>query len=352
MENMYRDSSASSMPRGHVLLVSPLTFSYHISIISTLQTMGYEVTWWDERASSAVWYKIALRLLPNITKLWSERHFLAKLHQLTPTSITHILVVKGEGLSKRVACKIRDFFPNASMGLYLWDGVKNVNGAMRISAIFDSVSTFDPVDSKNFGWVNRPLFWRHDSMLSGNNASLKFDWSFIGTVHSDRHRVISKLRQSGSPDSKNFVFCYFQSRSMLLGRMIFDPTLWSAPSGTLSTKPMSVSDVAQILKCSKAVIDVEHPRQHGLTMRTIETLIAGKKLVTTNNNIIENDLYHPSRVHVIDRFNPVIPQYFLDLPFLPIPESLKEKYSCGQWAHELLSTQDTAKIEKNNIRNH
>ena len=308
--------------------------------------MGYEVTWWDERASSATWYKLALRLFPALTVRWSERVFRDRLQHLSANQITHVLVIKGEGLSKRIALDIREKLSSASMGLYLWDGVENVRGVSKILLAFDSVASFDPVDAKNFGWVYRPLFGRNISAANKNVGSSLFDWCFIGTVHSDRHRVIHRLRQRYGSSCKNFVFCYFQSPLMLLIRRLLDWTLWVAPKGTLSTKSMSAADVAQIVECTTAVLDVEHPRQRGFTMRTIETLLAGKKLVTTNKYILDSDLYHISRVCVINRNAPEISDEFLSQPYLPVPESLRHYYSCEGWAAELLSLQDAAKASQ------
>jgi hypothetical protein len=133
---------------------------------------------------------------------------------------------------------------------------------------------------------------------------------------------------------------------MLLLRRLLDWTLWLAPKGTLSTKPMTPIEVAQIVECSGAVLDVEHPRQRGFTMRTIETLLAGKKLVTTNANILESDLHHPSRVCVINRQKPEISSEFLDIPYLPVPDSIRSYYSCEGWATELLSLQDAGSNDR------
>jgi hypothetical protein len=343
---MHSNDSAEGAPvkqRGHVLLVSPLTFSYHISISETLRSMGYAVTWWDERASSATWYKLALRLFPAATVRWSEQSFLKRARQLDPGSISHVLVIKGEGLSRRVVCEMRDTFASASMGLYLWDGVENVKGVSDIVTAFDSVATFDPVDAKTFGWRYRPLFGRNIATSRAAPDSIQFDWCFIGTIHSDRHRVIHRLRQRQGPQVRSFVFAYFQSPLMLFMRRLADWTLWSAPKGSLSTKSMSSAEVARHVERSRAVLDVEHPRQRGLTMRTIETLLAGKKLVTTNKYILSNDLYDPSRVHIISRTVPEIPAEFLERAYLPIPDSLRASYSCAGWVSELLDIQDVAR---------
>jgi hypothetical protein len=305
--------------------------------------MGYMVTWWDERASSATLYKLALRLFPVWTVRWSERSFLKRLSQLDPASISHVLVIKGEGLSKLVAVRIRETLYQASIGLYLWDGVENVNGVSNILAAFDSVATFDPKDAKAFGWTYRPLFWRNISVDDGVPRAALFNWCFIGTIHSDRHRVIHRLREHEGQHGRNFVFAYFQSPLVLFMRRLIDWTLWLAPKASLSTKAMTAAEVAQVVACSKAVLDVEHPRQRGFTMRTIETLLAGKKLVTTNKHILTSNLYHPSRVHVISRANPEIPTPFLEQPYLDISDELRNYYSCEGWISELLELQDAAK---------
>lgn len=337
------ETMVQSKSRGHILLVSPLTFSYHLSISATLRSMGYDVTWWDDRASSATWYKLALRLFPAMTVRLSERSFRERLQQLDPNVFTHVLVIKGEGMSPRIVREMREKLPSASMGFYLWDGVENVKGVLNRLMDFDSVATFDPVDAKAFGWTYRPLFGRNIPTGPKNVGAMHFEWCFIGTIHSDRHRVIHRLRQRYGASTKNFVFCYFQSPLMLFMRRLWDWTLWLAPKGTLSTKPMSATDVAQIVDCSGAVLDVEHPRQRGFTMRTIETLLAGKKLVTTNELILASDLYHPSRICVINRSNPEITADFLDQPYLPVAGTLRNHYSCEGWAAELLALQEAAK---------
>jgi hypothetical protein len=336
--------------RGHVLLVSPLTFSYHLYISETLCSMGYAVTWWDDRAICSTWYKLALRLFPATTVRWSERFFLDRLNQLDTTAISHVLVIKGEGLSRKVVFKIREVLSSASMGLYLWDSVQNVKGVTNILPAFDSVATFDQQDARDFGWAYRPLFWRNISGDKYVPGSTHYDWCFIGTIHSDRHRVIHRLRLRGNQQNRSFVFAYFQSPLILLIRLLGDWTLWFAPKGTLSTKPMSAAEVAQKVACSRAVLDVEHPLQRGFTMRTIETLLAGKKLVTTNRHIFNSNLYHPSRVYVIRRENPEIPVRFLEQPYVGIPEVLKRYYSCQGWASELIELQEAEKKRKINSR--
>lgn len=330
----------------HVLLVSPLTFSYHETICDALRNSGHQVTWWNDRAGTGVLYKLALRVFPRITKHLSARHYLQLLRRLDQSAITDVLVIKGEGLSRSVLDAIRDALPQASMGLYLWDGLENVPGVLQLAEAFDSVSTFDPHDAATRGWFFRPLFARQIAVAPTRAiAPPKFDWCFVGTLHSDRHRVITALRKR-TPKGRSFVFGYLPGRLLYVLRHFADPTLWSAPKGSLSTHSMSAKDVAAIVSTSRAVLDIEHPRQRGLTMRTIETLLAGKKLVTTNILVTASDLFHPSRVQVIDRKHPTISQDFVDMPFLPVPEEIAATYSCAAWIRPLLRHQQEAQHAK------
>lgn len=331
-------SAGGESKRGSgILLICARLFSYHERIGACLESMGYTVTWWDPRPSVGTAYRIALRLAPHTVSALSASSFEAKLRQLDAAAIEHVLVVKGEGLSPRAVSALRRRLPHARMTLYLWDGLDNARGSTAIAPHFDSVSTFDPVDAVEHGWAYRPLFADAGSHgpLARNGPAL-YDCAFIGTMHSDRHRVLSRVR-AAHPTWRIFAFCYFQSRFMLGVRMCLDPTLWRAPKGTLGTKTLDRSEVDAVFNQSRVTLDIEHPGQRGLTMRTIETLLAGRKLVTTNRLVLSSDLYHPSRVCVIDRNRPRISDEFLAQQFEPLDDAIRRRYTLRCWAEEVLS---------------
>ena len=331
--------SEAVKPTPRVLLVAPLTFSYHVSICDALRQIGFDPTWWNDKASTSTFYKIALRLLPRLTRLITEKHFIDQIDRMPAGSVDHVILIKAEGLNARVVRYLRERHSSATLGLHLWDGMENVKGIGEIVPLADAVSSFDPVDARENGWNYRPLFARKVAITAMDQASKDFDWCFVGTIHSDRHRVISRLRRVSGGAEHSFVFAYFQSPLVLRIRKIFDWTLWSAPSGTLSTTPMPAADVARITARSRAVLDVEHPQQRGLTMRTIETLLAGNKLLTTNQHLLDSDLYDASRAHIIDRNIPRIDHVFLSQPVKPIPHELRNQYTCEAWVKELIDMQ-------------
>lgn len=344
MSRLINAGADASPPTGQLLLICPLTFSYHVAITEVLKAMGHHVTWWNDKASASTVYKVLLRLLPDVTRHFTEGHYLSLIAAL-PSTLQHILVIKGEGLTEKVVRRLRERFPQASIGLYLWDGVENLNGAEKIAPLFDAVSTFDPVDAQEFGWHYRPLFARPVALSAQSSSTKDYDWCFIGTVHSDRHKVIHRLRSHYRGRMHSFVFAFFQSPLVLAVRKLIDWTLWLAPEGSLSTVPMTAKDVSQIVARSRAVLDVEHPRQRGFTMRTIETLLAGKKLITTNQHVITSDLYDATRVCLIDRQAPRVAREFFETEVTPITPDTHDRYSCAGWARELLGLQIAGKLK-------
>ena len=98
---------------------------------------------------------------------------------------------------------------------------------------------------------------------------------------------------------------------------------------------MSINDVASIMRRSKCVLDIQHPDQTGLTMRTIETVGSKKKIITTNKDIINYDFYDPSNILIIDRNNPQINREFIRGPFHGISESIRYKYTLAGWLEEI-----------------
>ena len=98
-----------------------------------------------------------------------------------------------------------------------------------------------------------------------------------------------------------------------------------------SFKPLEHSKIFDYFSKSKVILDINHPNQYGLTMRTFECLGAKKKLITTNQNILEYDFYNPNNIMVINRNNPVIDKIFFDSPYEELESGVYKKYSIENW---------------------
>ena len=160
---------------------------------------------------------------------------------------------------------------------------------------------------------------------------MKYDISFVGTVHSDRYPIIKRLED----DFK--VFHYFYSPSKLLFKLqrLLKSSFKNIDPSDIHFESFKKDELLKLINESRAVIDIEHPDQKGLTMRTIEMLGARKKFITTNSNIREYDFFNEANILVIDRKNPVIDKSFLELPYADLDNSIYEKYSLSNWTKHI-----------------
>jgi hypothetical protein len=83
------------------------------------------------------------------------------------------------------------------------------------------------------------------------------------------------------------------------------------------------------LSCS-VVIDIVQRGQSGLTMRAIEALAAGKKIITNNKNIINEPFYNNKNIMIIDdtvNINNVDVECFINQDMINIDYTILEKYN-------------------------
>jgi spore maturation protein CgeB len=101
---------------------------------------------------------------------------------------------------------------------------------------------------------------------------------------------------------------------------------------------MSAETISQHYNECVAVLDIEHPNQSGLTMRTFEVIASGKKLITTNKKIVEHDFFDPARICVIDRNNPDVPDIFLKESIPVLSEEFIAHYSLRGWILDIMAS--------------
>ena len=327
---------------GRLLLICPDFFGYDTAIAEAAARQGRAVDRLDARAGTGALYKAALKAAPGLTRRLTQARLRDRIAAIPrPEEIEDILLVKGDGLTAGTVRALRARMPQARLTAYLWDSLANMPGMMPVFALADRVITFNRQDGQAHGWPYLPVFARLPAPIPAPppapapDAPMTWDWSFIGSLHSDRHRVLRAL-VAAAPEARFFVHCYVQNGAVRLARALADPGLLSGRPPALSTQVLPYARYQEVVRGSRAVLDIEHPAQTGLTMRTIDTLLDGKKLITTNAAVRESDLYDPSRVAVIDRRAPRLPEGFLEMPFRPIPEDLRRAYRIDGWLARLL----------------
>lgn len=328
-----------------LLLISPKTYNYHQILFDACDQAGIDYFWFDERPFSSSLFKFFSRKFNKIFRKLSARHYLRRLQKLIRSgfSPSHILVIKGESIHPSIIVYMKSAFPEAKLILYFWDSINNLPGYKSLSCLFDSVASFDSADCRLNGWSYYPLFCGNPSKLKNSCIPRKerylYDWSFVGVVHSDRLLILDKLIRNSPADSRFYAYVYFPSLLHSLYCLIASPLQFISLRQHFYSQPLGPGQLSTVYGQSRCVLDIHHPAQTGLTMRTIESVVSGVKLATTNASVSNDLFYDSTRICIVNRRNPVIPSEFLGVTFNPLPESVSNSFRPSSWLHGLLTLQ-------------
>ncbi|NOJ13177.1 lipopolysaccharide biosynthesis protein [Vibrio splendidus] len=325
-----------------ILFIAPSFFGYEKNIVQEMTSLGAAVDFFDERPFKSSMAKIMNRLdLKFFIRRNINRYFDNIVSESISRDYDFLFVISPETIDGDFVASIKDANPNITSILYMWDSFQNKINARKLIPHFDRVFSFDPKDHNLDSRINfLPLFYNHDFDANSCdlNQELSYSVSFAGTVHSDRVKLVKKvINQLENNGLKTFAFFYCPSRLLFLLKKIFTKEYDFIAYSEVSFKPMSKSEIKDVFLRSSAVIDIQHPGQTGLTMRSIEMLGLQKKLVTTNESIKEYDFFDERNIFVIDRDTPSIPNDFLDSHHSTSSNDVILKYSLNNWLKSIFN---------------
>ena len=325
-------------PAADFLLIGGGFFGYAKEIAATLERRDRKVRWFEDRPAVDNLTKVLVRLAPALVSANAEAYFDSIIEAVRSQPIRDVLVIKGESLSPAAIRRLRHALPQARFTLYFWDSYRNMpaNSVEKVS-LFDKAFSFDPLDAAADSRLSyRPLFFL-DEYAHLPQVAHDIDVLFFGTVHTDRYRVLKRLERVLPANLRFEKVLYFPSTAVYRARRVFAPAFWRARRDEFVFRPLGKGEIQALIGRARIVVDVERSIQAGLTMRTVEMLGAGKKLITTNPQALLADFFDPSNVAVIDRLRPALPAGFLSAPYVVQPAERLQRYSLSGWLDEVLA---------------
>lgn len=319
-----------------VLMLAPSFFGYRPRIAQEIQAQGYEVDAYDERPGNGFWDKTLLRLNCSLYHPVVKKYYTRIVSENQGKNYDYIFVIKGESVTLDALSILKQSFPSAKFVLYLWDSVENNPDCQRRMQEYDRVLTFDAEDAKNYGILYRPLFFQPSDVVYEDLAHYQYDAAFIGTAHSIRPRVVDIIgRQCLRRNSAIFSYFYMPHPAVYWLRKLTNPAFRYLKPKQVNYTPLSSKEIAAIYAQSRCILDVEHTKQRGMTIRTIEVLGMGKKLITTNEQVEKADFYNPNNICVIDRENPNVSEDFWSSKYQPVPQEILARYTLQAFVKEI-----------------
>lgn len=189
--------------------------------------------------------------------------------------------------------------------------------------------TFAKVDSEKYGFRYGGTFYNpHLLKLTGkeNRESKQTDVLFVGT---DKGRKIY-VNELENILTNEGIKCDFR---------IVDN--FKSLFYTGYSREVSYLDLCKLICNSKVILDVVQEGQYGLTLRIMEAILFGKKVITTNKYLAKDeDFSSNENIYILDKYNFRGLKSFILKPVIPYSENLKQKYSFYSWMERLLKKQD------------
>ncbi|WP_454975770.1 hypothetical protein [Capnocytophaga bilenii] len=313
-----------------VLFIGIGFYDYDLIIQQAIEKLGFEVDYFCETPKTIA-YTIANRLkVRSISNRIKNKHSIL-IATKCKDSYDFIFVVKADVITPESLDIIRQKNKRAKAILYLWDSIKRLSNYEKIKSYFDTIYSFDRVDTLNENNLKfKPLFYRSEYKSNEDNRSFLFDLFFIGWAHSDRAILLQKIASNLEEQKLKIKFFIF------VGKMSYyiSKSIRAVRSMTIR-EPISPKEVVKYSIQSKAILDLAHPLQTGLTMRTIEVLFGiNRKLITTNKDIVNYSFYNENNILIINRENLKIPKSFFEKEFIPYPKEFAESFFIENWVKE------------------
>lgn len=313
-----------------VLFIGIGFYDYDLIIQQAIEKLGFEVDYFCETPKT-ITYTIS-----NYLKIRSISNRIKSKHSILiatkcKENYDFIFVIKGDVITPESLEIIRQKNKTAKTILYLWDSIKRMSNYKKIESYFDTIYSFDRVDSLNDNKLKfKPLFYRSEYKRDENNHSFLFDLFFIGWAHSDRATLLQKIASILEEQKLKVKFFIF------VGKMSYYISKSIRTVGSMTIrKPISPKAVVKYSTNSRAVLDLAHPLQTGLTMRTIEVLFGiNRKLITTNKDIANYSFYNENNILIINRENLEIPKSFFEKDFIPYPKEIIDSFFIENWVKD------------------
>lgn len=329
------DSNYESLRGRHILLIGIGFYDYEQAIANELRRQGANVYLYDELPSylrkgpvAALFRKFKIKLSGH-----ANRHHKKILDRTRASNVDCALIIKGEYIGKDFLEALRRSHEGIKLISYHWDSITRYPHLLALQSAFDKVYTFDRADADKFKKFEfQPLFYRPEIETKENiENKILWDISFIGWLHHKRLSQIKKINLS----IKNIgLRSYFYLYTGLFTSLSFK---LSGEGSYISSKMMKYEDYVYVLKSSKIILDLPHPDQTGLTMRSIEAIGAGKKLITTALDIVNYDFYNPENILIIDQNHMNIDNKFITEEYKPVNRGILEKYSISSWVKKIFN---------------
>lgn len=336
-----------------ILFICSPYFGYYKHIINEFELQGFVVDYYNDRPSENSFVKGMIKIKRNFMDHLIEKYFESILNETRNKKYDLVFIMNGKAFTDKMIKRLKLNQQSAKFVFYSWDTLSLYPHVKELASVFDKVFSFDSRDCENIEKLEfLPLFYTKPyeeiGIISADDELLKTEYDIMSvcTAHPNRYKTMHNLFPE--LESKGIkIFSYmFLNKLQYLYNKVFEPEFNRAKRSEFEFVPLSELENIAVLKKSNTVFDMQHDQQSGLTMRTIETLGANRKLITTNKNIKKYDFYNENNILVMEDHNLTAIAEFIKHDYKPINNDIYKKYSLHSWIKTIVNEGNNSFLNK------
>ncbi|MBP7731496.1 MAG: hypothetical protein KA114_07675 [Bacteroidales bacterium] len=269
--------------------------------------------------------KICFMFNLSIYETIREKHFKKIINRIYE-KYDYVLILRADLVPLEYLERLRKKYPESMFIQYIWDDINFYPNLIDTFKYFNRILSYDLSDCKKYGLIFRPFFFSDvlkENTLS-SNYSFSYDLFFIGSYTPDRLKILELIKEL-NPNISFYIYLYINPITFLLNKSIW------RKRNVFKFKKLKYSEMISVIKNSRAILDIAHINQRGLSTRVFEALGAKSKIVTTNKSIIDYDFYNQHNILLIDPNKPVIPNIFLESAYEDYDIKILKNYYIKKW---------------------
>lgn len=277
-----------------LLLIGLRYHDYTAAIIDEISRQGYQVTY-HEIQPRTLCFKALKVLSESAWQLRIDAHHRDILERERGNRYDHVLFIQAHQFSVTNLGALREQQRQARFVLYNWDAITTHDYRSHL-ANFDRVYTFDPDDARELDIGYLPLFCVREFQDLRRLDQHQRGVYFVGNIVSvQRYEALVAFKrycaEQGLP-LRSYMACTPRVYIRLLraGYLATD----------VSLRSIAHPEFINIIERSTTVFDFANHRQSGYTMRIVENLCAGKKIITSNPRVRNEPFYTEDRFLVFE----------------------------------------------------
>lgn len=235
-----------------------------------------------------------------------------------------ILIIKGDDLSVETIKSIKK--NTKSLITFLNDSMARYPRMKRVYPYFDKIYSFDPDDvgKHNFELLTNYIYFNYKNIPKTTPEFVVFNISTLDKRSKSMPQFARFFKKQHIP-FKLIAFTHEPDESL------------EALSIEQTNKTYHLDEVFELIKDSEFLLDLQRPKQKGLSFRIFEGLALEKKIITTNKDIVNYDFYDPNNIIVVDVNHIEIPKTFFTTPYKKVAEAIVQKYHISTWVNTVFS---------------